>query len=81
MRRYKTGNMQHFPRQLAMQSSILCSFVKQIDKKKEKKFACSLGLVLSNIHNYMKIDREEVIDRLAVKYPKKLRMINMLEED
>ena len=39
------------------------------------------GLTLLNIHNYMKIDREEIINRLAVKYPKRLRMLNMFEED
>jgi hypothetical protein len=38
-------------------------------------------LVLLNIHNNVKIDLEVIIDRLAVKYPKRLQMLNMFEDD
>ena len=39
------------------------------------------GLSLMNIHNEIKFDYEEIIDRLAVKYPKRLRMVHMLDDD
>ena len=33
------------------------------------------------IHNEIHFDYEEIIDRLAVKYPKRLKMVNMLDDD
>ncbi|XP_057291811.1 uncharacterized protein LOC130614397 isoform X2 [Hydractinia symbiolongicarpus] len=39
------------------------------------------GLVLLNIQNEMKINLDDVIDILAVKYPKRLKMLDILNND
>ncbi|XP_057289677.1 uncharacterized protein LOC130612389 [Hydractinia symbiolongicarpus] len=35
------------------------------------------GLVLLNIHNKMKINLDDVTDMLAIKYPKRLKMLDI----
>lgn len=39
------------------------------------------GLVLLNIHNETQINLDEVIDMLAIKYPKRLKMLHIMDVD
>ena len=38
-------------------------------------------MALAHIHYGMDINPEEVLDRLAVRYPKRIMLINVLDDD